>query len=616
MEKQGIKESGIDEINDSLWSNRFDNSKSVANKAARNLARAQKSKYLKGIAYSKLNIAATNFLQSKNDIALKYLAEAFQWFIKNTNEPGYARAILLKGNIFESFGDYEKTLALWLEAYKVSKEIGDIESEGESCSQLGLIYSRLCDFQKALEFFNKGLKIREKLGDENAVASSFNRIGMVLRQTNKYEESLEFYFRSLEIRQRKKQVSAIPWTFLGIANTYEDMKMYPESLDYYERGMEGSDKRCTLQCLLGSGRVYSQTGEAEKAEVRLTESLRLAQDIKSLVLVAESHSALASHYELFGQPVKALKSFKQFLKIKESYHSSETRSRLSNIEVAHAIEKSEQEKEIYRLRNVELKQAYDIIEEKNRDITASINYARRIQNAILPDLKEIKGLSNKCFILYIPKDIVSGDFYWFNKRDDKLIIVAGDCTGHGVPGALMSMLGISFLEEIVNRRGITESGQILNELRKEIQRALHQKGNSEETKDGMDISLCVIDRKRNIIQYSGAYNNLYLIRDSELIEFPANRMPIGIFDLSEKDYTSQNIPSRTGDLIYMFSDGYADQFGGPNHKKFKYSSFKILLTEIHKYPLQKQKQKLEKHFNEWKGNSVQIDDVLIIGFRI
>ena len=228
---------------------------------------------------------------------------------------------------------------------------------------------------------------------------------------------------------------------------------------------------------------------------------------------------LLTHYELSGQPVKALKSFKQFLKAKESYQSSETRSRLSNIEVAHAIEKSEQEKEIYRLRHVELKQAYDIIEEKNRDITASINYASRIQNAILPDLKEIKGLYNKCFILYIPKDIVSGDFYWFNRRGDKLIIVAGDCTGHGVPGALMSMLGISFLEEIVNRRGITESGQILNELRKEIQRALHQKGTCEEAKDGMDISLCVIDRTKNIIQYSGAYNNLYLIRDGELIEY-------------------------------------------------------------------------------------------------
>ncbi len=616
MEKQGIEESRIDKINDRLWVNRFDNSKSVANEAARNLSRSEKFDYSKGKAYSKLIIAAANFLQSKNDFALKCLTEANQWFIKNKNEAGFARALLLKGNIFESFGDYEKTLSLWLEAYKISKETKDIESEGESCSQLGLIYSRLGDCGKALEYFNKGLKIREELGDENAIASSFNRIGMVLRQTNKYEESLEYYFRSLEIRSRNKQISAIPWTLLGIANTYEDMKMYPESLDYYERGTDGGDKRCTLQCLLGSGRVYNQTGEEEKAEARLTESLRMARDLKSLALEAEVHSALAYHYELSGQPVKALKSYKLFLKTKELYQSSETRSRLSNIEVAHAIEKSEQEKEIYRLRHVELKQAYDIIEEKNRDITASINYANRIQNAILPDLKEIKGLYNKCFILYIPKDIVSGDFYWFNRKGDKLIIVAGDCTGHGVPGALMSMLGISFLEEIVNRRGITESGQILNELRKEIQRALHQKGTCEEAKDGMDISLCVIDSTKKIIQYSGAYNNLYLIREGELIEYRADRMPIGIFEMPEKDFASQNIPSRPGDLIYMFSDGYADQFGGPNHKKFMYCSLKTLLVEIHKFPLQKQKQKLEKHFIDWKGDSVQIDDVLIIGFSI
>jgi serine phosphatase RsbU (regulator of sigma subunit) len=616
VKNQDIKESRIDKINDRLWASRFDNSRSVASEAVKNLDRAEKSQYSKGIAYAKLNIAAANFLQSKNHIALKYLTEAFQWFTKNTNETGYARALLLKGNLFESFGDYEKTLLLWLEAYKVSKEIRDIESEGESCSQLGLIYSRLCDFQKALEYFNKGLKIREELGDENAVASSFNRIGMVLRQTKKYEESLEYYFRSLEIRKRNKQISAIPWTLLGIANTYEEMQMYPESLDYYERGIDGGDKRCKLQCLLGSGRVHSKTGEAEKAEARLTESLRMAQDLKSLVLIAETHSALASHYELSRQPAKALKSFKLSLKAKESYQSSETRSRLSNIEVAHAIEKSEQEKEIYRLRHVELKQAYDIIEEKNKNITASINYARRIQNAILPDLKEIKGLYNKCFILYIPKDIVSGDFYWFSKRGDKLIIVAGDCTGHGVPGALMSMLGISFLEEIVNRRGITESGQILNELREEIQRALHQKGTCEEAKDGMDFSLSVIDRTKNIIQYSGAYNNLYLIRDGELTEYQADRMPIGIFYLSDKNFTSQNIPFKPGDSIYMFSDGYADQFGGPDLKKFKYSALKNLLIEIHKFPLKKQKQMLEKRFIEWKGDSDQIDDVLIIGFRI
>lgn len=235
---------------------------------------------------------------------------------------------------------------------------------------------------------------------------------------------------------------------------------------------------------------------------------------------------------------------------------------------------------------------------------------------MLPDPSEIKGLFNKYFILYLPKDIVSGDFYWFNRTDDKLIIVAADCTCHGVPGALMSMLGISFLEEIVNNRGITESEKILDELRKEVQRALHQKGNSEEAKDGMDISLCVIDKIKKIIQFSGAYNNLYLIRNNELLEYPADRMPIGIFDKADSGFKRNDIDIFQSDIIYMFSDGYADQFGGPNCKKYKYATLKTFLLKIHKLPLTKQEQKLKKEFNDWKGTNPQIDDVIILGPRL
>jgi serine phosphatase RsbU (regulator of sigma subunit) len=616
MKKPGIKESRIDEINSRLWNNRFGDSTIIAKEAAVNLKMAEKVQYARGTAYAKLIIAAAGFYQSKNEIALKNLTEAFHYFEINTNEKGYTRALLLKGNIFESFGDYEKTLSLWLEAYKISKESDDIESEGESCSQLGLIYARLCNFQKAIEFFNKGLKIREDLGDENAAASSLNRIGMVLRQTKKYEESLKYYFRSLDIRQRNSQVSAIPWTQLGIANTYEEMEKYSESLDFYESGLTNGDKRCTLQCLLGSGRVNSFLGNREKAETRLLESLKMAQELRSFALIADAQSALASHYELYKQPGKALTSFKHYLKTKEAFHSTEIQNKLSNIEIANAIEKSEQEKEIFRLRHVELKEAYDIIEEKNKDITASINYASRIQRAMLPDPKEIRGLTGTSFVLYLPKDIVSGDFYWFTKSDNKLIIVAGDCTGHGVPGALMSMLGISSLEEIVNRRNITDSAEILDELRTEIQRALHQRGKTEGTKDGMDIALCVIDKKKKSIQYSGAYNNLYLIRNSELIEYRADRMPIGIYEHANNNFTRHDIATEEGDIIYMFSDGYADQFGGPDNKKYKYSTLKESLMKIHKLPLQKQKEKLEKEFLKWKGDNSQVDDVIIIGLKI
>ncbi len=606
----------IDITNELLWQSRFGDSAKVAADAADNLKKAEKASYPKGIAYANLNIAAANFYQSKNDIALKHLSESFHWFEENKKEKGYVRALLLKGNIFESFGDYEKTLQMWLEAYKNSAEINDKECEGESCSQLGLIYSRLCNFPKSLEFFNRGLKIREEFMDENGAASSLNRIGMVLRQMKKYDESLEYYFRSLEIRKKNNQLAAIPWTMLGIASTYEEMEKHPEALEYYEQGLTGGDKRCSLQCMLGSGRVYSQMGDEDHAGERLKESLEMAEELKSLALIAEAHAALSAHYELYRKPDKALVSFKQYLKVRESLQSNEVQNKISNIEVAHAVEKSEQEKEIYRLRHVELKAAYDIIEEKNKDITDSINYASRIQRAMLPKPSEIEGLPEKCFMLYLPRDIVSGDFYWFTEIMDKLVFVAGDCTGHGVPGSLMSMLGISFLEEIVNNREIIESGKILDELRKEVQRALHQKGEREEARDGMDIALCVIDWKNSSIQYSGAYNNLYLIRSGELIEYPADRMPIGIFERVDENFASRNITFQKGDIIYMFSDGYADQFGGPHTKKYKYTSLKNLLLEINTLPLEEQRNRLESEFFKWKGERDQTDDVLIVGLRL
>jgi serine phosphatase RsbU (regulator of sigma subunit) len=606
----------IDKSNEAIWLSRYSDSASVVKKAESILKQAEKIKYHGGVANARLNIAALAFYRSDNKTALKYLTEAFRWFDKNRHEKGYVRALLIKGNIYESFGDYENTLNFWLEALKASRETEDIGSEGEACSQLGLIYTRLCNFPKALEFFNKGLKIREDLNDENAVASSLNRIGMVLRQTKKYEESLGYYFRSLGIRRRNKQGSAIPWTLLGIASTYEDMKKYPEAAEHYEQGMKGADKRCRLQCMMGAGRVYSKLGESQKAEGRLEESLLMATELKSLVLIADAHSALATHYEHYKKPDKALRNFKKYLKAKEAYQSTEVQSRLSNIEVAHAIERSEQEKEIYRLRHVELKEAYDIIEEKNHDITASINYASRIQRAILPSVKDIEGLEESIFILYLPKDIVSGDYYWFSTIGDKLILIAADCTGHGVPGAFMSMLGNSFLEEIINTNKITDPGVILDNLSREVKRALHQKGNINEAKDGMDISICVIDRKRNTLQFSGAYNNLYLVRNGELNEYNADRMPIGYYDDEDKKFTSRLIETQTGDMIYMYSDGYADQFGGADHKKFKYTALKNMVLEICKLPLWEQRDKLEKRFLEWRGSQEQTDDVIVLGYRL
>jgi serine phosphatase RsbU (regulator of sigma subunit) len=616
MKNSGKSESQIDKICIRLWNNRYNNPALTLSESSLVLALAIKADYQKGIACSRLNIAACSFLQSENDTALENLSKALLWFDENQSEPGYSRALNLKGNLFESFGDYEKALQFCLQAHNLSIEIKDRETEAETCSQLGLIYTRLCNFNKALEYYMQGLKIREDMNDENAIASSLNRIGMIMRLTGKYDKSLEYYFKSLDIRKRNRQESSIPWTLLGIASTCEEMKKTSEALEYYEMGMSGADKRCTLQCMMGTGRIYSLLGKAGKAEERMAESLKMAQELRALSLVAEAYCGLADHYESTGQFEKALKNNKFYQKTRESVQSEEVQNRLRNIEISNAIEKSEHEKEIYRLRHIELKTAYELVEEKNRYITASINYASYIQHAMLPDPREMSDLGNDCFILYLPKEIVSGDFYWFNKSGEKLIVVAADCTGHGVPGALMSMLGISLLEEIVNSREITDSGRILDELKKGVQRAMHQKGKKEEAQDGMDISLCVIERSKNRLQYSGAYNNLYLIRNNELIEYPADRMPIGFFGDTHIKFKSNTIESFPGDMIYMFSDGYADQFGGKNYKKYKYTGLKSFLLSIHKLPLPEQKENLGIEFNGHKGSNEQIDDVLIIGLKI
>ncbi len=220
------------------------------------------------------------------------------------------------------------------------------------------------------------------------------------------------------------------------------------------------------------------------------------------------------------------------------------------------------------------------------------------------------------FILFKPRDIVSGDFYWTTRKENKLIIAAADCTGHGVPGAFMSMLGIASLSEIVNKNREEKASEILNKLRDNVKATLSQTSEANSAKDGMDIALCVIDYDTMTIQYAGAYNPLIIIRDNGMIQYKADRMPIGVY-LREKDsFTNHEIEVKKNDIIYMYSDGYVDQFGGEKGQKFSSKKFKELLLEIHNEPLIKQEELLNDKFFEWKGQSNQIDDVLVFGGKI
>ena len=267
-------------------------------------------------------------------------------------------------------------------------------------------------------------------------------------------------------------------------------------------------------------------------------------------------------------------------------------------------------------RTIEIEQQRDHIAMQNREITSSIMYAKRIQSAVLPSEELLKKLIPDHFILFKPRDIVSGDFYWITEKENKVILVASDCTGHGVPGAFMSMLGVSLLNEIVNNQPNLSACEILNLLRENVKKTLSQKGRHDETKDGMDLVLCIFDFALMKAQFAGAYNPLWIIRNGELVIYKGDKMPIGIYVGVEKPFVCNDIDLKKNDVIYMFSDGYADQFGGPDEKKFKSGTLKELLLQIYKKPLSEQKEILNQTHEEWKGDQQQIDDIMIIGVKI
>lgn len=250
------------------------------------------------------------------------------------------------------------------------------------------------------------------------------------------------------------------------------------------------------------------------------------------------------------------------------------------------------------------------------DHIASLRYAGIIQKALMPDPGYLKGLLKDHFVLFLPRDIVSGDFYYAFSNKQCLCIAAGDCTGHGVPGALLSIMGISFLNEIMQAKCEPKANRVLNLMREKVMKALHQTDKGSVAKDSIDLGLCIIDTNTGKLQYSGANRPLLMIRKGELTEYKADKMTIGLAPLTEQPFTNQVINTKPGDSFYMFSDGYADQFGEQTDKKFKHKHLKRVITSMYGMPMAKQRKVLENTFYDWKGKTQQIDDILVLGFQI
>ncbi len=306
-------------------------------------------------------------------------------------------------------------------------------------------------------------------------------------------------------------------------------------------------------------------------------------------------------------------------RIEEYYNELEDKVEERTAEVVKQKEEIEVQRDSLADKNQRLEVAYMKIEEQNNHITDSIKYAKRIQTAILPPDKYIKKLLPQSFVLYKPKDIVSGDFYWINEKDGTILFSAVDCTGHGVPGAFMSIVGNDQLNYAVNVRGAETPAEVLMALNKGVTNSLQRDVSDGEmsVKDGMDLAICSINYKNKKLQFAGAFNPLYIIQDDEVNVIKGDKYAVGSFSTGEDiDYQNHVIDLKEGDTFYIFSDGYPDQFGGPKNKKYLYKRFREFLLSIHKKPMDEQKELLDKNLAEWMGDNEQVDDIIIIGVKI
>jgi CheY-like chemotaxis protein/Tfp pilus assembly protein PilF len=531
-------------------------------------------------------------------------------------------------------GNYQKATVWLKKAINTNESLGNENAIQVLYTNLGYIQSELNNYDEAIESFRKALKISQKNNKKSEILETLVNISIAQQGKQNYAESNNTLNQALTLALELNDKSALRTIYGILSENYEKLGKHDKSTEYYElasslksqqqkeeiKKYESLTKQAEAKLNLKEEEKKSLNQELIKANTEKELTLRLLQQEKELRDLKEREYQAKERLQKAHQQVNNIIIaslsfiiililvflviiFKQLRRIKQTNALLEANNRQI------AEQKAEIEKQ------------HELTNQQKKKLTDSILYAQRIQNAVLPPKYVFEKIFPQHFILFKPRDIVSGDFYWITSKDNVAVIAVADCTGHGVPGAFMSMLGIAFLNEIVNKITINRhivtlhANEILNELREYVIHSLHQTGNPVEAKDGMDISLCIIDFENKMMQFAGAHNPVYLIRNKELQIIEADRMPIGIYKTDNKLFSNHEIPLQYNDQIYLFTDGFYDQIGGPKEQKMMSINFRKYLSEICSFPMSEQQIMLAKYFDEWKGENEQIDDILVVGFK-
>ncbi len=536
-----------------------------------------------------------------------YMGKAIEMYKKTGDSVKMVAALNNLGYAEYTRGLYDTALVLFLESKDVFLKLGDSINYEYCIGNTGMAYSKLAQYDKAENYLLQAIEFLTKKGDDRgAIEFTIEYAGILLKK-GKMKEAITLATKSFNeaLKLGKKDYERDAAQLL--AQMYRHTGRYDSAFHYLSIYISANDSIQSDRNIREMADLRTEYEVAQKqSEVEILEKRKSFQRIVNMSLLVILLLAI-------GLILVYYMSLKRSKKL-----TAELDERRALLEKQSAELQEKNDKILTA--NDELKKLYEITNSQKEEIISSINYAQRIQLAILPPETYFTELINENFILFKPKEIVSGDFYWIKQINHYVVLVAADCTGHGVPGAFMSMLGIGYLNEIVQRKEVTQASHILNELRKEIKHSLRQTGKTEESREGIEMALCVIDASAGIMQYAGAFNPLYIISSTNgkphLNEIKADMMPVGVHFLSDKSFTNHEIKLGIGDTFYIFTDGFIDQVGGTKNTRFGSKNFRKLLLKIFEQPLFEQKEILEKTFNEWKGDQAQRDDILVIGARI
>ncbi|MBL4752209.1 MAG: tetratricopeptide repeat protein, partial [Flavobacteriales bacterium] len=571
------------------------------------------------------------------------------------------------GVVYNYQGDYPKALEYYFKALKIGEELDNKHAIGKNLSNIGIIYKKQNDYAKALEYYFRALKLHEAIGKKSGTASNLSNIGTIYKNQKDFPKALEYHFKALKIYEEIRITQGIISNLGNIGTIFDNQDDYPKALEYYFKALklceENGIKRSMVINLANIGSCYTKQQKYTAGERYLLQALALSKSIGLLNENTFIEQAISGLYQETGQFRKAYEHYAEFSNLKDSLFNEDKSKEVGKLEAgfeydkklameqaehskqtAVAVSERERQKVImyaiggglvlllvffvllinrFRLKqkaNIMLKAKNNMIEKQRTNILDSISYAKRIQQSILVPESDVQIHLPESFIYYEPKDIVSGDFYWFSQQNGKSIIAIVDCTGHGVPGAFLSMIGNTLMNEIIIEKQIIDPAVILGKLHSSILNSFQHGDENGQSHDGMDMALCVIDQKSKMIRFSGAMNPLYVVRKGSLEVIKANLQSIGGRSIRagkevEAQFTGHEIPIEKDMAIYMFSDGYKDQFGGEKRNKFSGHRFKQLLLDNSKLKMNQQRAALSKAMGDWKGSHKQIDDMLVMGVK-